>query len=224
MKTKIKLELNEEPVYPLKYNQISNYGFQFVLLDKNQYLHTPVMCKDYFQDILWSEYLKKNTSNVYGLSWEPGRVDFKRGRLRMAIDGGAVSMAKRVPYLEKFLNAFEDSLGFKRSVVIPTTNTKVLVVDFSKEWTTCGPLISAFTTLIRISGLYTGGDAFEYLSSPMENPPAYMKVEIARLKSTLPKLKSLLAGNTFNFPWEKLSMAMYAHGMGIMNLTDYVKV
>ena len=220
-----KLELDSNPVYAFKLSQNSNYEFNFVLLTpENKFLHTPVMCKDYFQDILWCEHTGGEGS-IYGLNWKSGMLDINKNKFKMAILGGQVKMEEHIKSLKSFINKFEDALGFSHTSIKKTTKDTDIVLTFSKEWTSAPPMISAFTTLIRLGALYGGGDIIEYLTGlkTIKYFP-YMNVEIERLAFTLPKLKSLLAGNPFKFEYKELSGMHYAHGMGIVGFKSFVKV
>ena len=220
------IPVNLEPVKKFNYNQIPNHEFCLVLLgSKNQALHTPFMCKDYLQDILWSEFTGRD-ADAYGLTWKKGTVKIQKPRHKIALLGGEVELVDKVQFLEKILNTFEVAQGFKKSRVHPTDNPKIIVVDFSNEWFACGPLISAFTTIIRISGSYLGEDVVEFLdklealrsSSMLGNKlpaPEYSHVDIARLPQTLRKLKALLAGKHVELDWSVSKTPMHAHNNGI---------
>src|SRR5690349_3535984 len=102
------VEVDLKPVKSFRYSQLNNRGFSFALLNKEgKALHTPFMCKDYLQDIFWSE----NTGasgGIYGLKWEKGIVDnIKARRFRVAILGGEFKMRHRVPFIKKLINAFD---------------------------------------------------------------------------------------------------------------------
>lgn len=220
------------PISEFRYCQISNHLFQFLLLDKNnRALHSPFECKDYLQDIFYCEYTGKN-AGIYGISWKPGMLDINVETFRLALHGGKVTLDGRVEMLQKFLNEFENSLGIQPSTVSATDDSKIIVVDFSKEWTSNGPLLSAFTTLIRLSGTYNGENPIEYLSSllqykvPANRPqgfPDYMLVDIKRLDNTLPKFAALLEGRRPEHQWDNFKSIMFVHDTGIVGFKDFPK-
>jgi hypothetical protein len=225
------ITINIKPVHYYFYNQIPNHDWEMAILtDDNQLLHSPVTCKDYLQDMLWCENMKKNGS-VYGLIWEPGFFDITKPRFRLAILGGDFEMRSRVPFLQEFLNYFDDAQGIERSIVTETDKDNQLVIEFDNAWTLCGPMMSAFTTLVRISGAYMGGDPMDFLKEMdklrQNNKhviPAYSNVDVYRLVNTLKKLAALLAGKKAFLPWDKIDSANSAHMMGIMGWSKFPSV
>lgn len=215
------IEVNTDPVHKFTYNQIFNHDFNFALLTKdNRVLHSPVMCKDYFEDIFYSEYNKK-AGKIYGLDWKPGMLDIKPARFKLLISHTNGSLSKRAKLLEEFINQFDKAQKISKTKVFQTTDENSIIIDFSKKWTNSGPLLSVLTTLIRIAGCYKGGDAAKYLSSKMKNMPSYMRVEYDRLTNTKSKLLHLLDGYKIKFPWNSLSSVGTAHVMGIVMFNDF---
>jgi len=209
------------PVYKFSYNQIPNHNFSFALLNNdNVYLHTPFYCKDYIQDIFWSEYTKKEGTQ-YGLTWKPEMLNIDTDYFSLCIDGGKETMRDRIPFMKELISYFDLAQGFKPTEVMETNNNNRIIVRFSKEWTSSGPLISALTTLIRISGVYEGGKPDKYLGDltdkTIQKFPSYMNVEVGRLSSTYTKLLYLLGGGRIEYSWDKLSNMGLAHACGIVN-------
>ena len=233
------MKINTDPKYKFYYHQYANNDFTFALLDGDRYLTTPFMCKDYFQDIFYAEYTGKS-GDVCGMVWEKGKFELTP-RMRMAVYGGKDEMASRAANLQAFINAFDVAQGIDPTTVLVTDDPKLVVVEFSKDWTVSGPMISALTTLIRVAGMYTQGqDMVEYLKS-MARPLfdksykkqwdptfAYMTVEVQRLwtpqdheHSTLPKLLALLKGKKSKAKWADMKSMSHAHGFGIMYDTEF---
>lgn len=218
------------PISEFRYCQISNHLFQFLLLDKNnRALHSPFECKDYLQDIFYCEITGK-PSKIYGIDWHQGMLDINVETFRLALSGGKVTLDGRVEMLQNFLNLFEIQLGISPSKVSKTDDPKIIVVDFSKEWTSNGPLLSAFTTLIRLSGTYDGGNPIEYLSSllqykvPANRPqgfPDYMLVDIKRLDNTLPKFAALMEGKRPEHQWTDFKSIMFVHDTGVVGFKNF---
>ena len=219
------LKIDMTPIRSFSYNQISNHYFQFLLLnEKYKAMHTPFQCKDYLQDMFWVEHTGNN-QEVYGMEWEQGMLDPSEPFFNLAILGGKFTMKDRIPHLLKFLNTFEDSQGFVRSEIFETEDEHNIVIRFSKEWTQNGPLLSSFTTLIRLSGAYMSEDVVEYikkvLENKLENPPAYMSPEISRMSSMYNKLLALLKGYKVNHAWENIESIMMAHHTGIVGFKEF---
>ena len=228
-----KLTVNLEPLHEMHYNQIPNHNFCYALLDPNNaILHTPCTCKDYLQDIIFVEHSGKPGS-VFGLTWKPGRIDLNLSRYRMALFGGGVKLQLKVATIQELINYFDDAQGIDRSLVLETTDPEIIVVDYSKEWLRSCPQFSALTTIIRISGPYTGGDPIEFLMSMEEkrkkedgNPvvPSYSQIEVSRLSRNLPRLLALLAGKTFSFSWNSLRNTSDSHETGIFGYDKFPEV
>lgn len=223
------ITVNETPIHEFKYVQVSNYGFCYALLSpENQYMHTPFMCKDYLQDIVWSE-TTGMSSDLWGIKWNKGMFDITQKRFRIALIGGSVSMKSRAKNLQVLLNHFDDAQGIDRSEVFYTQDNSIIVVDFdSAGWTFCGPMLSALTTIIRVSPQYKASmSPKEYLEDVYNRrntdlTPKFMQVEAQRLESTLPKLLALLDSKKIPMDWSVSTNVRHAHNNGIM-MCDFEK-
>lgn len=218
------LKINVTPLFPMKYIQEPNYDFEFTILEEDRFLTTPYTCKDYMQDVFWSEFSGKSGS-VWGLNWKPGQFDVNKDRFRMAVLGGQVSLKDTVKQLQKFINAFDKAQGFNPTKVLETDDEKMIVIDFSSEWATSAPLVSTLTTLVRIAGVYKTGNVEKYLEELHKNGtsdlPNYMHKEHERLESTLPRMKALLNGDKVEYAWNKISSMPLSHNCGIVGYSNY---
>lgn len=225
------MRINLTPAYEFRYSQITNHNFCFVMLNENnQALHTPFMCKDYFQDMMYAEVTGKS-AGIYGITWKQGMWNINVPRFRIALLGGNVELKSAKKDLLTFLNCFESALGFSLSKIYVTPDPKVIVVDFSKEWTANGPLFSAFTTLLRLGGAYKAGeDVLEYLKtlhSKRENSadyPGYMRIDMLRLDVTLKRFAALLVGLRPEHKWEDFISIMQVHDTGIAGFKAFPEV
>lgn len=220
------ITLNKTPLFAYHYNQESNYKFEFALINNDgKLLTTPYMCKDYLTDLFWSEYTGKKGSQ-YGFNWEPGRIDMSDETFRLAVMGNTVDLESQIGNLTSFINAFEDAQGFKRSVIHKTTSKNDIVVEFSKEWTTCAPLVSTLTTLIRAGGMYIAGENIKTYLQKLKNMKTadmldYMRKEVERFNITLPRMLAVLSGAKVEYDWNKLSVMGYAHACGIVGFSEF---
>ena len=226
--TKPVIKVDIVPVNTFSYSQISNHKFEFALVNKeNKLVHTPFQCKDYFQDIFWTEFTQKSGS-AHGLLWKPNLIDVTEKTFRFAINGGALVMEDKIDVIEAFLNKFDSALGFELSKVYPTTSKYMIIIEFSSEWVQMPPLLSAFTTLIRLSSMYKiGEDVKEYLAfliSHQSDVFPHMNVEIGRLTNTRAKLLALLQNKKPTYTWDKIQQMMSAHNLGIMNDNSFPTV
>lgn len=222
------IQVNYKPSQEFKYSQISNYQFEFALLGtENQLLHTATPCKDYFQDIFWCENNQKS-SEVHGMHWKPGMLDISAPTFRIILMGGAVEMKSRIPGMQEFVNHFDNAQGFPLSVFDETENEKHIVVTFSREWTRNGPLLSAFTSLLRISGTcQPGEEPIAYLKRIMSEDsskyPKYMAKEVGRLRDYKNKLAAVLKGIRVEKEpaWGKGVNIYEVHNLGIVSYVDF---
>ena len=220
-----KLTIDLSPLEEFRYNQISNHKFEFMLVNFDmKVVHSPFECKDYLQDIFWCE-TRKRTSSVYGLSWKPGMFDISTPHFYLALSGGSETLDSRIEPLVKFINAFEEKLEIEPTVGYETENSKKLIVlKFSRDWTINGPMLSAYTTLIRAGGAYEDGDVLQYLIDLYQNKlkhPDYVSVERKRLSRNLPKLAALLQGKRPEHKWEDTDTIGMAHDTGITEFDDF---
>lgn len=225
------IKVNLTPKVSLNYIQNSNFDFNYVLLDENyKAVHTPFMCKDYLQDIFWSESTGKRIS-IWGLHWSKGIFDIETPRFNLGITYKGGNLKQWIPHLQEFLNRFEEAQKIAPSIVSETDDDSIIVIEFDKAWTLNGPLLSAYTTMIRVCGAYRGGDALEYLKFSQQKAtktvtfdPIFSLVEVLRLVDTLPKLAALLEGKTFNTEkWTDFSSRdnHFVHDYGIMMCSHF---
>lgn len=218
-------------------------GFTFALLnDANETMHTEAQCKDYFQDLWWSEN-RKQATEVWGFKWEPGRIDLKAECYRFALRFAKERLDNRVDNLLNFLHIFEQALGYRPCSIQLTADENVLIVTVSSQWFISAPMISAWTTLVRLGLQYTGGDVMEYLdevAKPVakyiadtfrlggknENMPCHeaMLADLGRYDRIRPRIKALLAGKEARLDWEKLSGGYVAHESGIVGCKTFPEV
>lgn len=222
------LTIDLSPIEEFKYNQISNHKFEFVLLNPElKAIHSAFECKDYLQDIFYCEH-NNRTSSIYGLKWKPGMFDVHQPRFFLALNGGTEKIGLRTEQLQKFLNTFEEVLGIEPTQVFPTESEKIIVLNFSIDWTINGPMLSAYTTLIRAAGSYEEGDVLEYLQDLVAEKikaPAYVGIERARLaEGNLEKIAALLQGKRPEYSWSDLNSIQQAHDTGITNFSSFPRV
>lgn len=228
------IKIDYTPMQSFRYNQISNYQFELAMLNEsNQILHTPTPCKDYLQDIIYCEY-HQTSSEIFGMVWKPGTLDISAQVFKLVLMGGKVEMQSKISAIQEFMNYFDEAQGFPLTEIEETENPLHIVVKFSREWIANGPLLSAFTSLLRIGGTYQPGEGPEnYLRRLMkeselsEKPfPKYMEKEVKRLFEYFPKIMALLAGKKVEDSWDvKYSEGMYGvHNKGILGFKDFPTV
>jgi len=142
------------------------WAYQF-LNDNYEGIHLGVCCKDFLQDIVWSELTKKSMSIYNQDSSYLGILD-KQELLKICIypyllNGIALPVIDNInelaENLQGFLNEIEVLKGYDLSVVYSLDNK--IIIEFSKEWISKPLIFSLFTLLCRF-GIYYDGKLTEY--------------------------------------------------------------
>lgn len=225
------MKINIDPIHPCKYIQNYNHGFNLALLDKdNRVYFSPFQCKDYLQDIFWCHRTGRD-AEIYGIVCKKGMIDDSLDTFKLGILGGKFNMRNRIPSLTKFINTFEDAQGFKHTKIDETEEDSNIVINFSREWTENGLLLSTFATAVRLAGAYEDGDIITYLKklsddykSKKEISPVYVIVDASRLPVTINKFAAVLKGIKIDYPWDKITSVIYAHNMGIVEYNGFPTV
>lgn len=232
----VKVDLS--PMKKFNYIQVANYKFEFFLLnEKFQALHTPFDCKDYLNDMFFAEYTG-NPITIWGLVWKQGMIDISQEVFHLALSGGKEVLKDRIAGMQEFMNHFDKAQGFRPTEIHETEDEKVIVVDFSKEWTQNGPLLSAYMTLLRISGTFQAGeDPLEYMKRLMKEGidkketggysyPKYMVKDVNNLPKYIHKAAAVLAGVKVEHSWDKFvgKDSHSVHNTGIIGYSDFPTV
>jgi hypothetical protein len=225
------MKINMKPVHGFVYNQLANYDFCFALLTKDyQILHSPFMCKDYLQDIFWSQHTGKD-ANIYGIKTTVNMLP-KRIWYELALIWTNNNLREKIDSIKNFLHPFEDAQEIKRSKILETEDDDKIVVKFHKDWAANGPLLSTFSTIIRLSGGYQDENPLEYLKKLRKKrlegyqsiKPPYMIPDVQRLNIILPKLAAVLAGKEIKHSWKELETANAAHYTGLYGWREFPTV
>lgn len=238
------MRVNLTPVHKQGYSQIRNYGFSFGLLlppnkdagEPARLLTTWFECKDYLQDIFWSENTKQKGS-CCGLNWEPGRINPRASRQFLILHSEKeANLYMRLEALQDFLRPFDKANGWTPTIIHKVENEagkallNALVVEADGEWFQSAPLISSLTSLIRLARDFpVNGDVDAYLKKvgnggkafPSPWPENYSGKELGRAPSTVPKLRALLRGQRPIQSWEAIPSMSGAHGRGVLGCTTY---
>jgi hypothetical protein len=225
------VEIDLTPIYNFHYIQVSNFSFQYLLLGaNNQALHSPFECKDYLQDIFWSEFTG-NVAKTWGIEWTQGMLDSSQKVFKLAMLGATEhKLNERISPMRIFLRHFETALGFKKTVIVPSSKPEYIVVKFSRDWLQSPLLLSAYTTLIRISGDYQGEEPIEYFTrlksskNHLESLPNYIRHDVERIEYTIGKFAALLQGIKPTKTWASLSSVHEAHNEGIAECQEFPTV
>lgn len=173
-----KIELKLKP-YGIEYcGKHDGWAFQF-LNDSYEGIHLGVCCKDFLNDIVWSELTKKSMS-VHGQDSSYIGVLDKQEYLKICMyaykfKGITEPKLDKIDELgetlQAFLNEIELLKGFELSTV--ETHDNKFVIIFHKDWISKIYLFSMFTLLCRI-GMYYNGNLEEYLQNPYATKGEYL--------------------------------------------------
>lgn len=222
------IQVNHKPLHTFNYVQNPNYNFCMTLLNENnQVLFSPVQCKDYFQDIFYSEYTG-HTAGIYGISWKKGMLNTDVETFKILLMGGGVNLKATIKDLKAFMNVFDKAQGFKKTDIVPTQDDGNIVVIVSKEWTQSGPMISSFMTLLRLAGGYKKTwTVQEYLknikpgSSVYIDLPNYSKKDVANLSTIYRRFLALLMGVKPTIDWTHSDNIMLVHNTGVVGYSNF---
>ncbi len=229
------MKVNLTPMQRSQYGQNPNHDFNFAPVSAgpdHQIIVPWFMCKDYLQDVFWAEHRRAQTA-VHGLKYTPGPIDPKADRYLLLVHNGKdSSFAQRHrEHLVAFINAFEKAQGWPLTKAhLLDGDGRGLILDYPRDWTEKAALISAFTSVIRVSGQFEKGmDAETYIrglkqwsyGQPRVNP-AYMEPEMMRLLTIRGRFLALLTGKKVpDQPWSDMPNGYSAHGGGIMGFQNF---
>lgn len=173
---KVKLKLME---YDKSLNgKHSGWAYQF-LDDDYQGFHGGVCCKDFLNDIVWSELTQKSMC-IYGQHSSYKGILDKQEYLKLCmypylLNAQQEPVIKNIEVLkdnlQAFLNEIELLKGFELSTIEVHDNKFVII--FHKNWISKIYLFSMFTLLCRI-GVYYDGNLEEYMQNPYKPENIYL--------------------------------------------------
>jgi hypothetical protein len=145
------------------YNLVEAYsnGLQMVVLDnKGNIRHKPVRCKDYFQDMYWSEKLKKGNVKQYGFEWDGNNnkpVSKQRYVYLGLISNDSTILIENAYNMLKMLNCVENHLKIPFTTLQRDDNEKKnIILKYSNKWSNKPYLLSLFFLLVRSGFHYEG--------------------------------------------------------------------
>lgn len=202
-------------------------GFAFCKKDSDDTFSTvqPISpCKDYLNDVVWSEAVDKSIS-AYGLSYKKqGIFDGERAYMVISImeyfgggkyneyDADYARLKKGVANLVKFMNWFEKKLKLEVLTEIEEVEENKYFITFSHYWCKGTYLISLYSLLLRVGQFYSGkGLPSTYLKNFKDFP-----ADTYILNGALPKLNKLLEGGYVEQDMTKLSGGTSVHNLGII--------
>lgn len=152
------MKINTDIKFNYSLNEAYSNGLKMVILDnKGNIKHNPVRCKDYFQDIYWSEKLKKGKIQQYGFEWNGNNKKpiskQKYVYLGLISDDDSILIKNSYSML-KMLNCVENHFNIPFTTLQLDDNKKNnIILKYSNKWSNKPYLLSLFFLLVR-SGFY----------------------------------------------------------------------
>lgn len=132
-------------------------------------MFAPVKCRDYYNDILHSQYAQK-TGTVYGFTASHTKQKLDQDALRLLIVCNSGSVMKNVQaHLEGMLHPIEEQNSFKKTVMTVVMD-KHIVLEADPVWQSSSFLMGIYTLFIRLSG-YDGKIAKNWKEIVTSLPP-----------------------------------------------------
>lgn len=170
------MNINKNVQFDKGLNEVSNPGYRYAVLskpdDNNVFniRHKLARCKDYIQDIYWSEYTKKDVNDQYGFYWKHDNndkiIDKDFVDVLLVPDKG-YSLKDKSDNIIKMLNILENELNIPNSTItFSSTDDKDIIITYNNKWAEKPYLISLYFLLLRASLYFKGenlNDVFEYL-------------------------------------------------------------
>jgi hypothetical protein len=183
--------------------QIPNkYMFHLIDYETHEPLTVQVKCKDFFQDVFWSEKVKEDVKGIYGFSWKCGTYDFhNKPKLMFAIEKiGNSKIGTKHKNIQELLNVFDKSLNFEPSIAKPDESKNYCVILVDSKWIKRPYLSSLLFLLARIGEYYDGSEILSFLKE-ISNRNDILSDAIY-LRKSLNKIKNILKGYEYDQKWE----------------------
>lgn len=221
--------------YGDKYNG-KHYGWAYQFLNDNyEGIHLGVCCKDFLQDIVWSELTQKTMIIYNQTSAYLGILD-KQETLKLCIypylfngvkEPKIANIEELAENLNIFLNEIECMRNYGFSIVFAEQETSRIIIEFSKQWIEKPMIFSLFTMFCRI-GLYYNGNLEDYLYNlytDMTNKP-YLDISDRGFMLTNIIYILLFIDNEVNITqpdWIELTTSDQVHYSGFFSNLKHLK-
>jgi len=202
-----KLEINKDiSSFTYHLNEAYPRGLQYAFIDDNNKIrHKPCRCKDYVQDIYWSEILNKPKTVVYGFEWDGKNEDpiSKKEWVKVVLmSDNTTKLDNKIENISNLLRPFELTFKIKKTKFQLTTNKNDIVIIYNNKWAEKPYLISLFFALIRAGVFYDGKpnktDVCEWLENKAPNLIQEADKQNFLMLKTKNKIKKLLYNKYFN--------------------------
>ncbi len=200
-----------------------DYGMGFAFLKRTKDVLRTVQpispCKDYLNDVLYSERTGK-PFKAHGLNTTKKDIfDHDEAYMVMSICkqgayGGYEYMGYKddlklldsnYPNMEKMINYFEEQFKVEGRTKLTKLKDNRILISFPLFWTFGTYLISLYTLLMRVAPYYKGGDVMKFLKTH-KGEDTYV------IKAAMPKIDQMINGH---IPKQNLVKLHNVHNCGI---------
>jgi len=162
------MKINKEIEFNYNLIEAFSKGLKYALLDSEGNIRNkPVRCKDYFQDVYWSELLNKGEIKQYGFEWNGNNTNpiSKQEFVNVLLISDEYQNIKGKHFnIQSFLNDVELILNIPNSIVQPSHNDENdLILTYSNEWSKRPYLISLLYLFIRVGLQYENQGVLNFL-------------------------------------------------------------
>jgi len=112
----------------------------------------PVICRDYFSDILHSEFHQIKVNDIFGFSYDPAKQKIDRDKVRLSLQCESETQFNNIKAnVLPLLNPIEDMNGFTRSELYFPEDSKVMIMEGDPKWLASTYLLAAYTPKLQNS-------------------------------------------------------------------------
>lgn len=204
-------------------------SFAYVNPDKETTITPFCRCKDYFNDMFWSNKMKTDI-NILGFKWKHGedggvldRPTLKLG-IRLTKGGKTGELQKQKEEQLKgildLLNKIESANGWNLAEGEITEDGNYIILSFDPSWTSKPYINSAFYFFIRLGFTYDSSkDLFEQFQ---DQKHFLSRNDVMYLRNGESRIKDLLAGKIDNSQtYEQYNSSTIHSSSGLIGYKEY---
>lgn len=177
------MRVNKNITFERGLTEESNPGYRYAILTPNintngefDITHPLARCKDYVQDIYWSEITKRDVNNQYGFYWKHdnnNKISQQEFVNLLLVPDVNFTLRDKQVNMVNMLNILEKELNIPLTISMNVSNnTEDIIITYSNEWSKKPYLISLYFLLLRCSLYFTGetlNDVFTYINDAIKN-------------------------------------------------------
>lgn len=209
------MKVNKDIKFNYSLNEAYSKGLRYVLLDNEGNIrHVPCRCKDYFQDVYWSEILKQENVSQYGFKWNGCNNNpiSKQEKVKLLLipDYHDNDLSLNINNIVNFMNIIEKELNIPFTTAeISESDNKDIIITYDNKWSVRPYLLSLMFLLLRIGLHFKGNnlnDIFDYIEDKTEYKNKWLINDKQQTQSLLKQKKLELILKDKILPEQKWSM------------------